>query len=77
MMAFFSLKEDSQMNLSPKAIRFMVEALEYRISAHEQQLEGFDLNEDEAADATSDLIFLKLLLEDFKKSLETTVKEVY
>ncbi len=34
------------MNLSPKAIRFIVEALEFRIAAYHQQLEIEELNED-------------------------------
>ena len=34
-------------------MRFTVEALEYRISAYEQQLEGTSLNEDDVSDLTN------------------------
>jgi hypothetical protein len=65
------------MNLSPKAMRFMVEALEYRISAYEQQLESSNLDDDAAADVTNDLMFLESLLQEFKKTLATPVAPVY
>jgi hypothetical protein len=65
------------MNLSPKALRFMVEALEYRVAAYEQQLETSDFQEDEAADVTNDLMFLESLLQDLKKSLETPSAQVF
>jgi hypothetical protein len=65
------------MNLSPKALRFMVEALEYRVAAYEQQLETSDFQEDEAADVTNDLMFLESLLQDLKKSLETPAAQVF
>jgi hypothetical protein len=65
------------MNLSPKALRFMVKALEYRVSAYEQQLETADLPEDEASDLTNDLMFLESLLKDLRKALETPVTQVF
>jgi hypothetical protein len=65
------------MNLSLKALRFMVEALEYRVAAYEQQLETSDFQEDEAADVTNDLMFLESLLQDLKKSLETPAAQVF
>jgi predicted site-specific integrase-resolvase len=64
-------------NLSPKAMRFTVEALEYRISAYEQQLERADLQENESSDLTSDLMFLESLLQDFKKALEIPAARVF
>lgn len=64
-------------NLSPKAMRFTVEALEYRISAYEQQLECTDLHEDQASDLTNDLMFLESLLQDFKKALEMPTAKVF
>ncbi|NJM44982.1 MAG: hypothetical protein HC860_01515 [Alkalinema sp. RU_4_3] len=65
------------MNLSPKAMRFMVEALEYRISAYEQQLENSSLDDDAASEITNDLMFLESLLQEFKKTLATPVAPVY
>jgi predicted site-specific integrase-resolvase len=64
-------------NLSPKAMRFTVEALEYRISAYEQQLERTDLQENESSDLTNDLMFLESLLQDFKKALEIPAARVF
>jgi hypothetical protein len=64
-------------NLSPKAMRFTVEALEYRILAYEQQLEVPDLDEDRASDLTNDLMFLEALLQDFKKALEMPMAQVF
>jgi hypothetical protein len=65
------------MNLSPKAMRFMVEALEYRILAYEQQLESSNLDDDAASDITNDLMFLESLLQEFKKTLATPAAPVY
>jgi hypothetical protein len=65
------------MNLSPKALRFMIEALEYRVAAYEQQLETADLPEDEASDLNNDLMFLESLLQDLKKALEAPVAQVF
>jgi hypothetical protein len=65
------------MDLSPKALRFMVEALEYRVAAYEHQLETSDIQEDEAADVTNDLMFLESLLQDLRKSLETPAAPVF
>ncbi|MDM9385825.1 hypothetical protein QUB80_34810 [Chlorogloeopsis sp. ULAP01] len=53
----------SNMNLSPKAIRFIVEALEFRIAAYHQQLELEEMNEDEISDIGNDLMFLDALVE--------------
>jgi hypothetical protein len=64
-------------NLSPKALRFMVEALEYRAVAYEVQLENETLDEDQVADVTNDLMFIESLLEDLKKSLEAPIAQVF
>lgn len=60
------------MNLSPKAIRFILEALEYRIQAYQAQLET-GLDEDEAADVTNDVMFLEALQQELEKAHESTV----
>jgi hypothetical protein len=65
------------MNLSPKALRYTVEALEYRVAAYEQQLENTDLDEDQVADLNNDLMFLESLLQDLRKALEATVAQVF
>lgn len=65
------------MNFSPKAIRFIVEALEYRISAYQKQLETENLNDDEVSDITNDMMFLESLLQELKKALPTIAPPVF
>ncbi|MDZ8264579.1 hypothetical protein [Nostoc sp. ChiQUE01b] len=65
------------MNFSPKAIRFIVEALEYRIEAYQKQLETENLNDDEVSDITNDMMFLESLSEDLKKQLSTIASSVF
>ncbi len=47
------------------------------IIAYEHQLETSDIQEDEAADVTNDLMFLESLLQDLRKSLETPAAQVF
>ena len=42
------------MNLSPKATRFIIKALEYYQTSHEERLRDERLIEDEIADLTND-----------------------
>ncbi|MBH8554195.1 hypothetical protein I8751_17860 [Nostocaceae cyanobacterium CENA357] len=65
------------MNFSPKAIRFMVEALEFRIEAYQKQLETENLNEDEISDITNDMMFLESLSQELKKALSTIAPPVF
>ena len=64
-------------NLSPKAIRFLVEALEFRIAAYQNQIEKQELSEDETSDVTNDLMFLESLLQELKTALNTPVSQVF
>ena len=64
-------------NLSPKAMRFVVEALEYRIAAYQTQLEQPDLSDDQVADLMNDLLFLEALLQELKKALALPVAQVF
>lgn len=64
-------------NLSPKAMRFTAEALEYRILAYTKQLESPDLQDDEASDISNDLMFLESLLQDFKTALQMPMAQVF
>ncbi|MCV3216874.1 hypothetical protein OGM63_25780 [Plectonema radiosum NIES-515] len=57
------------MELSPKAIRFIIEALDYRINAYEERLKLENLNEDEISDITNDSMFLEALREEMAKTL--------
>lgn len=58
------------MNLSPKAIRFIIEALDYRLKAYKERLNIEDLDEDEVSDITNDALFLESLRQELAKSLE-------
>ncbi|MGI2908862.1 hypothetical protein [Tolypothrix sp. VBCCA 56010] len=65
------------MNFSPKAIRFIVEALEYRIEAYQKQLETENLNDDEVSDITNDMMFLESLLQELNKELSTIAPSIF
>ncbi len=65
------------MNLSPKAMRSIVEALEFRIAAYQSQLDSKQLSEDEASDLTNDSMFLKSLLQEMQKALAMPVAQVF
>ncbi|MBN3878481.1 MULTISPECIES: hypothetical protein [unclassified Nostoc] len=65
------------MNFSPKAIRFIIEALESRIEAYQKQLETENLNDDEVSDVTNDMMFLESLSQELKKELSTIAPSVF
>ncbi|MEH2002154.1 MAG: hypothetical protein V7L00_26045 [Nostoc sp.] len=65
------------MNFSPKAIRFIVQAIEYRIKAYQKQLETENLNEDEISDITNDMMFLESLSQELKKELSTIAPSIF
>jgi hypothetical protein len=64
-------------NLSPKAIRFLVETLEYRINAYQSQLDEPELSEEDASELTNDMMVLESLLDDLKKTLDVPVSQVF
>ena len=57
------------MELSPKAIRFIINALDYQINAYEERLKLENLDEDEISDITNDFMFLEALREEMAKTL--------
>jgi hypothetical protein len=57
------------MNLSYKAIQFIIGAIEYQIQAYQERLNQEDLDEDEASDIMNDSGFLEALCKDFKENL--------
>lgn len=57
------------MKLSSKAIRFIIEALDYRINAYRERLKLKNLDEDEISDITNDSMFLEALREEMAKTL--------
>jgi hypothetical protein len=64
-------------NLSPKAMRLIAEALEFRIAAYQGQLDSEELSEDEVSDLTNDSMFLESLLQDLQKALTLPVAQVF
>ena len=64
-------------NLSPKAIRLVVEALEFRIAAYQNQLDTEAISDDDISDLTNDLMFLESLLQELRKTLDTPVAQVF
>lgn len=60
------------MNLSPKAIRFIIEALDYRLLAYQERLKANALDEDEASDITNDALFLESLRQELAKTLNVS-----
>ena len=55
------------MYLSPKAIRFIIEALEPYQASHEERLRDERLTEDEVADLSHDYQYLEAIKTDMKK----------
>ncbi len=55
------------MELSQKAVRFVIEALEHYQEFHDQSLEREGLSEDDASDLVNDREFLAAIKRDFVK----------
>ena len=68
------------MTLSPKALRFVVEALDYYLQDHEQQLRNAGASDDDRADWENDRQFIEAIrqdcLEHMALPLETSHVEV-
>jgi hypothetical protein len=64
-------------SLSPKAVRFVVEALEAQIEIGRSQLESDVLDEDRAADLGNDLMFMESLVQDLRQGMEKPVAQVF
>ncbi|MBC6422362.1 MAG: hypothetical protein GDA43_14100 [Hormoscilla sp. SP5CHS1] len=59
------------MNLSYKAIQFIIEAIDYRLEAYEERLKLIeDIDEDEASDIGNDCGFLEALRHDLVQTLQ-------
>ncbi|MDF2387931.1 hypothetical protein JMG10_41215 [Nostoc ellipsosporum NOK] len=61
------------MNLSPKAIRFIIEALDYRVKAYQERLQSEVLDEEEISDITNDALFLESLRQELAKIQEISI----
>lgn len=57
------------MELSPKAVRFIIEALEYRIQSYEKILDTGNVDPDEAPDIANDAMYLEAIRDDLATTL--------
>ena len=62
------------MDLSPKAIRFLIEALKQYEQDYARRLEEVDLSDDEMADLANDRQYLLALEQDLKSRHENLVE---
>ncbi|MBC6478412.1 MAG: hypothetical protein GDA56_12175 [Hormoscilla sp. GM7CHS1pb] len=66
-----SPRMESNMNLSYKAIQFIIEAIDYRLEAYEERLKLIeDIDEDEASDIGNDCGFLEAMRHDLVQTLQ-------
>ena len=61
------------MQLSPKATRFIIEAIEHYQEYHEARLQDPSLTEEESADLTNDSQYLEAIKTDLKKYHEEVI----
>ena len=68
------------MTLSPKALRFVVEALDYYLQDHEQRLRNTGASDDDLADWENDRQFVEAIRQDcldqMAQQFDTTHVEV-
>jgi hypothetical protein len=55
------------MKLSPKAVRFVIDALEHYCHDHDRRLNQERLSEEEISDLMNDRQYLRAIKEDFEK----------
>ena len=63
------------MKLSPKAVRFVIEALEHYQKYHDDQLATEGLSDDDASDLANDRLYLEALKTDFEKYRDEFVEQ--
>jgi hypothetical protein len=56
--------------LSPKAARFVAEAVEYRLEWYERELRRTDLSEDEESDLKNDMQYFRAILTELHRRPE-------
>ncbi|NEQ98320.1 MAG: hypothetical protein F6K30_16645 [Cyanothece sp. SIO2G6] len=68
--------EVNVVNLSPKAMRFLVDALEYRMADYEKRL-AQELDEETVSDLTNDLMFMESLHQELQEALKIPIAQVF
>lgn len=61
------------MELDAKALGFVAEALEYRITSYEEQLRRGGLSVDDRSDLTNDMYYTRALLSSFRRELDRLI----
>jgi hypothetical protein len=64
------------MTLSPKALRFVVEALNYYLDEHDQRFRNPNASEDDRADWENDREFIEAILQDCLDHLSQPAEQI-
>jgi hypothetical protein len=64
------------MQLSPKAVRFIIEALEHYQTYHEERLQDENITEEESAELANDCQYLAAIKTDLQKYHNELVNKV-
>jgi hypothetical protein len=59
--------EEQAMELSPRAVRFVIEALEHYQDCRNQELKNENLSDDDSSDLANDLQYLEEIKAEFKR----------
>jgi uncharacterized Zn finger protein len=70
-----AVQRKEPMQLSPKAIRFIIEALEHYQTHHEERLRDEHVTEDEVVDLTNDHQYLEALKTDLKQYYDRLMRK--
>lgn len=65
------------MTLSPKALRFVVEALTYYLDEHDQRFQNPNASEDDRADWENDREFMEAIRQDCLDHLSQPVEPIH
>ena len=63
------------MNLSPKTLRFTIEALQHYLADHERRFRDDGLSDDEISDLTNDIHYLRAIIKDFEQHREELARQ--
>ncbi len=65
------------MNLSPKAVRFVVEALDYYVQDQDQRLRRAGASDDQLADWENDRQFIEAVKQDCLDQMTTQLEDAH
>ncbi|RUT04782.1 hypothetical protein DSM106972_043510 [Dulcicalothrix desertica PCC 7102] len=64
------------MQLSPKAVRFIIEALDYRIKAYKESFNNIHADSDENFYLANDIIYLEAIREELAEAIVQKLEKV-